>query len=451
MQTITPDYADLNRKLHESSAKWGTGSWRWAQDVLDLREQHGAETVLDYGCGKGKLKIALDSPDWMAEYDPAIEGKQDKPAFVDMVVCTDVLEHIEPDLIDNVLTDIRKTATKVAFLVIATRPAKAVLPDGTNAHKIIQNADWWRAKLAETFFIASFDHVSGELKAVVSPIRKVGEIVAKSAVAGGVRLQQALRNSGIVTGRVGKQPRHDGRVCIVAYGPSLKDTWHTLRMERRAFGAKIVSVSGAHDFLIERGIVPDYHIEVDPREHKAHFTRNPHPEVTYLIASCCHPVLIDNLVERGSKLALWHVYNSEDDFNLVNETGPDPGGWLICGGGSVGCRAVNVMYTQGYRTFSMYGMDCSFDASGEQHAGEHSGKKQHEWNVQIGNRWFRTSATLVYTARGFMGNVGVLQRASEDNNEPFIEGTKDRIEFFMSGDGLLQELARATEQAAAAA
>ena len=40
--------------------------------------------------------------------------------------------------------------TKSAFLLIASYPAKKSLPDGRNAHLIIERFDWWRTKL-ETF------------------------------------------------------------------------------------------------------------------------------------------------------------------------------------------------------------------------------------------------------------------------------------------------------------
>jgi hypothetical protein len=451
---ITSEYADLNRLMHETDHRYGTGSWRWAQEVMDLRDDHKAVTVLDYGCGKGRLKDALGKPEWFFEYDPAVPGKDAKPVAADLLVCTDVLEHIEPDLLDNVLKEMTKLCKRAALLVIATRPAKASLPDGTNTHKIVESPDWWRQRLEKYFFIASYEPTGDELKLIVSPIRRVGQIFSKSAVSETIRYEQALRNCSVVPGRVGKErryePPHSRRVCIVAYGPSLQHTWRTLPTERRAFGAAIVSVSGAHDFLIERGIVPDYHVEVDPREHKAWFTRNSHPDVNYWIASCCHPKLIDNLVNNNRKVALWHVYNSETDWKIVEHDGPDPGGWLICGGGSVGCRAVNIMYSQGYRSFSVYGMDCSFDGDGVQHAGEHSGKRQVEWNLNIGDRWFRSSANLLYTARGFIDNFRFLQKASAANNEPFLDGTSDRVEFFLHGDGLLQAMARDFERQAAA-
>ena len=57
---------------------------------------------------------------------------------------------------------------------------------------------------------------------------------------------------------------HKRPASIVCYGPSLIDTWEDIKLEKEA-GNFIVTVSGAHDFLIERGIIPDVHIECDPR------------------------------------------------------------------------------------------------------------------------------------------------------------------------------------------
>jgi hypothetical protein len=69
------------------------------------------------------------------------------PKPSDILVCTDVLEHIEPTLLDNVLDHIERLTREVALLVISCRPANAVLPDGRNAHLIIETPDWWLEKL----------------------------------------------------------------------------------------------------------------------------------------------------------------------------------------------------------------------------------------------------------------------------------------------------------------
>src|SRR5690349_14066304 len=74
--------------------------------------------------------------------------------------------------------------------------------------------------------------------------------------------------------------------AIVCFGPSLNQTWQEIR---RLNIRHIFTCSGSHKFLIERGVIPTWHVEVDPRPHKVQLIGKPHPDVEYLIASTCHP------------------------------------------------------------------------------------------------------------------------------------------------------------------
>ena len=114
---------------------------------------------------------------------------------------------------------------------------------------------------------------------------------------------------------------------------------------------------------------------------------------------------------------------------------------MLAGAGSVGCRTVNLMYTQGYRRFTVHGMDCSFADDGEQHAGKHYGKKQQDWVATCNGRQFHTSGTLIAIAKGFLDNMALLEIRSKEESEPIIcEG--DCIELRLHGNGLLSEMAR---------
>ena len=149
---ISRDYLLQNRLLHDSEATYGTSGWQYADAVLMLKNVHSASTILDYGCGKGRFGQAM----WekysvgILEYDPAIDGKDGLPAPADIVVCGDVMEHIEPDCVNDVINHIRGLTLKCAYWVIATRPAAKHLPDGRNCHLIVEDAQWW-ALLIEDF------------------------------------------------------------------------------------------------------------------------------------------------------------------------------------------------------------------------------------------------------------------------------------------------------------
>jgi hypothetical protein len=77
-------------------------------------------------------------------------------------------------------------------------------------------------------------------------------------------------------------------IAIVCYGPSLASTWEQIKDYKY-----IMSCSGAHKFLMDRGIIPTWHLEVDPRAHKVQLIGKPHPSVEYVIASTCHSLTLN--------------------------------------------------------------------------------------------------------------------------------------------------------------
>lgn len=166
---ISPAYAEQNRKLHQTNEAYGTSSRRWVLMVQKIAAASQSASVLDYGAGKGLLGEALASSfDWR-EYDPAMEGKGAMPERADLVVCTDVLEHVEPDCLEAVLDDLKRLSGKMVFLTIATRPAGKTLPDGRNAHLIVEDHVWWLPKLAARFGHEMIEVSKGEIVFVGRP------------------------------------------------------------------------------------------------------------------------------------------------------------------------------------------------------------------------------------------------------------------------------------------
>jgi len=170
--TITDEYVELNKKMHLNPV-YGIGGRSRKEVVLKLSETLKTRSILDYGCGKGTLADALPFPIW--EYDPAIPGKDSVPRAADLVVCLDVLEHVEPEMLDNVFGDLVRCANKMLFAIIDTGPADKDLPDGRNAHLIQQNKDWWAEKLGHYFNIGAILQTGSELHCVLEP-KKMGPL-----------------------------------------------------------------------------------------------------------------------------------------------------------------------------------------------------------------------------------------------------------------------------------
>jgi cyclopropane fatty-acyl-phospholipid synthase-like methyltransferase len=151
---ISEGYVEINKQLHLSKPTYGMSGHRWADEAVHTASVYDCQTILDYGCGKGTFKKAVEKTGrTVFEYDPAIDGKDELPAPADLVVCTDVMEHVEPDQLDSVLTHIRNLANKKVLMTVATRPAKKTLSDGRNAHLIIEDFSWWKDELDKYFHI----------------------------------------------------------------------------------------------------------------------------------------------------------------------------------------------------------------------------------------------------------------------------------------------------------
>jgi hypothetical protein len=162
---ISTTYCSMNRQLHHDNLAYGVGGGKHAPHVLKLAAAIKTTAILDYGCGKGYLAKEIPFPIW--EYDPAIPSKAESPRPADLVVCTDVLEHIEPDRLPYVLADLRRCVKQVGYFTIHTGPAQKTLPDGRNTHLIQRGEDWWRKRLCQFFTIGKIIKQGPELLVIV--------------------------------------------------------------------------------------------------------------------------------------------------------------------------------------------------------------------------------------------------------------------------------------------
>jgi hypothetical protein len=156
---ISEAYRAQQRKLHENPS-YGVASLEFAPLVAKIVQENGIREVLDYGAGKGRLgqRLAelLAPPPVVRHYDPAIPEWAATPAPCAFVACIDVLEHIEPELLDNVLDDLQRLTLQSGFFTVHTGPAVKRLDDGRNAHLIQQPYDWWLPKLMDRFELFAF-------------------------------------------------------------------------------------------------------------------------------------------------------------------------------------------------------------------------------------------------------------------------------------------------------
>ena len=154
MSLMSDEYRALMIKTHEMYPQWGNGGKRHYNPLVDLIRANKFETVLDFGCGVGLIGNTLLAqkvlkPEQLQMYDPGMPQYSAPPRPADLVICTDVLEHVEPEHLDGTLTFLRFLAGKMAYFNIGVTPAAKILPDGRNAHLIVQPPVWWEEKLSQ--------------------------------------------------------------------------------------------------------------------------------------------------------------------------------------------------------------------------------------------------------------------------------------------------------------
>ena len=148
-KTVTDSYVRQLQLLHKQKSSFGdSGRYKHIDQWL---ANNRCSSIIDYGCGKGHVLENISkryAHIRCTNYDPGYAKFSKRPgAPAELVICADVLEHIEPDLIDNVLKDIESLTLNTAYLIIDTKPAGKNLPDGRNAHLIVESQEWWTNKV----------------------------------------------------------------------------------------------------------------------------------------------------------------------------------------------------------------------------------------------------------------------------------------------------------------
>lgn len=207
---------------------------------------------------------------------------------------------------------------------------------------------------------------------------------------------------------------HNLRMAIVAGGPSVEDTVGEIK-------GYIAAVNKAHDWLIEKGIVPQACGLLDPVPWMAHYV-HPHKDVTYFVASQCHGLLFDKL--KGHKVVLWHAGQGEQI--RVEDIVP-PGTVLIPGGTSMAMRWLDLGYFLGFRAFDFHGFDSSHRKGGKHHAYEF--RQDDDLPTQEIDGYVTWPGWLMQINDFFLR----MERFTRDE-------AMDPIEVRLHGDGLLQHL-----------
>jgi hypothetical protein len=122
------------------------------QPVKKIFENLSINTLLDYGCGASNYENKGFAGELSAKkffnlsevflYEPA--RNIDQRFQADAVVCFDVLEHVFISEVPKVIRELFSLANKLLIINVACYPAKALLPNGENAHITVRPPLWWK-------------------------------------------------------------------------------------------------------------------------------------------------------------------------------------------------------------------------------------------------------------------------------------------------------------------
>lgn len=146
---IDKDYKSQLKAMHEDGIfNNGLAAYKIVKNFI---ARVRPESILDFGCGHGAL-IAVIKEQYPAiqltGYDPGNPLYDTLPSSPsDVVISTDALEHVEPEFLAETIRALSQLTGKYAFFRIACYPARKTLPDGRNAHLIVEHPVWWKEKI----------------------------------------------------------------------------------------------------------------------------------------------------------------------------------------------------------------------------------------------------------------------------------------------------------------
>jgi len=140
------NYIEQYKQIHAQTTWFGSGACIYIEELCLIIDFLKPKSVLDYGCGKGCLVDALKKlyPEIsFYKYDPAIEEISVLPVKkVDLVINTDVLEHIPEEYLESVVEEIASLSEN-AFFALHHALACTILPNNENAHCTVKPPIWY--------------------------------------------------------------------------------------------------------------------------------------------------------------------------------------------------------------------------------------------------------------------------------------------------------------------
>ena len=466
--THVPELKPKMQEIEKYTKMWDRPEYRitapgtiYVDEFVHLARPVTGDTIVDFGCGTGRagLELSKHADTLMLDFAPNALDQHVREALGDSLrfvqhdlmkpwdglagiygFCTDVMEHIPPQDVDTVLTNILSAAIKVYFNISTMHDHWGIVV-GEPLHMTVQPPDWWKAKLESLGFRIDFSREEEESVVFWGSIyangndvnEKTGLNVSENRVRSNMLANMALGLNDVCPHAV-----QDETIYVLAGGPSLLEFEDEV-VELGCAGAKIVTVNGTYKWLLDRGIKPAAHFMVDAREFNERFIHKIVGTCKYIFSSqCAHEAVVKVPPEQA-----W-IYHSGDSV-MVREIfeerckaiGVDLGWYPIQGGSTVVSRALVVLAMLGFRKIVVFGWDSCLMGDKHHAYEQKENDEKYAMDVFLGGRQFRCHPWMVVQANEFSKLVR------------YIFGPIEGFELDVRGDGLLAHILKYASQLAA--
>ncbi len=205
--------------------------------------------------------------------------------------------------------------------------------------------------------------------------------------------------------------KYPGETLIIAGGgPSIKDpeTLSLIRKLHKKRGVKIIAPNRSHDFLISKGIIPDFGVVIDWGSHVAGYIKKWQRDTKYIIGHQVAPETYKVWSDAPIKPHIVFVEANCGEYDVLRNQYPERRDWICIGGkNTIGMRCLEIGGILGFRNFELVGFDSCY-RDGKLY-GYHKGYIEEESAADFtlaypngsGARTFRANASMAKQLNGF--------------------------------------------------
>ena len=354
------------------------------------------QTVVDWGCGTGRAGFALHNKGLdvtLVDFaDNALdenirEASKDNdslrfirhdlsepiamPSYFGF--CTDVLEHVPEEQIDDVIDNILDNSKHCFFQISCQEDHFGSHPDirgdkeREHLHVTVHDYQWWLRKFVDKKVIVH--HSNDLITSCIFYVTGYGSalnldnLVGQLNVAEEDIIENIRHAASLDLPSMKPCQEQDVEVLLLAGGPTLNDFEEEI-VARREAGAKLITVNGSYRWAIARGLRPSLQCVIDSRDFNFRFTEQfegQTDDTKFLVSSSAHPKVFEDVPH--DRTFLWHVTLSDAVIAVLKECfGKMYKDWFPCPGGStVSLRALCALRMLGFHKVHVFGLDgCLF-------------------------------------------------------------------------------------------